>query len=83
MSHEIFNGEQIGTILIQMCAESMSERVAGNLPLPSKSVLVSMDMSGKEEGINGTIFTILFREKITFGFAAFKSVLCQSIQCSF
>ena len=51
MSQQSFNGKQVNAILIQMGAEGMPERMAGEPALPAKAVLMGMDMPGKEKGV--------------------------------
>ncbi len=43
MSQQSFNGKQVNAILIQMGAESMPERMAGEPALPAKAVLMVSD----------------------------------------
>lgn len=83
MSHESLYGKQVNSVFIQMGAKSMPEGVAGNPALPSKSVLMGMDMSGKEKRINGSVLPILLWEEITGWFPVGKPVLCQQIKGSF
>ena len=49
MSHQGLYGEQVHAVLIQVGAKSMAERVAGKPALPAQSVLMCMDMPGKEK----------------------------------
>ena len=58
MPHECFDGEQVSTVFIQMSAESMTERMAGEPLLPAKAPFMGMDMSGEKESINRTVFHV-------------------------
>ena len=80
MSQQSFNGKQVNAILIQMGAESMPERMAGEPALPAKAVLMGMDMPGKEKGVNGPVLSVLLGEKISPGFSVLKPVLGKQVK---
>lgn len=80
MSHQGLYGEQVHAVLIQVGAKSMAERVAGKPAFPAQSVLMRMDMPGKEKGIDGPVLPVLFREEVSPGLSAFKPVLCQDVK---
>lgn len=44
MPHKSFYGKQIRTVFIQVCTESMAERMTGKPAFPSKPVLVGMNV---------------------------------------
>lgn len=75
MSQQSFNGKQVNAILIQMGAKSMPERMTGEPAFPAEVVLMGMDMSGKEKGVNGPVLSVLLGEKISPGLSVLKPVL--------
>ncbi len=77
MSHERLYGKQIHAIFIQVGAESIAEGMTGDFTFPSQPVLICMDMSGKKEGVNGSVLSILLREEAASWLSVCKPVLCQ------
>ena len=82
MAEESLDSEQIRIIFVQVGAERMPERVAGEPPWPSEAVLMGMDVPGKEPGVNRPVLPMLFWEKIAQRLPAGKPVLCQDVQGS-
>ena len=80
MSKELLDGEQVGTVFVQMGTAGMPEGMAGEPPWPSEAVLVGMDVPGKEERINGLILSALFWEEISRRFIISKPVLCKDVK---
>lgn len=83
MAKECFYGEQVSAVLIQMGAKSMAEGMAGEAVRPAEPALMLMDVTGEEEGIDGRIGTILFREEPIHGPATGEPVLSEQIKCGF
>ena len=83
MSQQGLYGKQIHPVLIQMGAESMAEGMAGKAAFPAELVLMGMDMSGKEKGINGPVLSVLFREEVTPWFPICKPVLREQVKSRF
>lgn len=81
MPHKCFYGKQVRAVLIQVGAESMAEGVAGKPAPPSKSVLMGMDVPREEEGVDGPVLPVLFREKEALGPATFIPVAGEQVQC--
>lgn len=80
MAKERLDGEQVRAIFVQVGAEGMPERMAGEPPWPSEAVFMSMDVPGKEPGVDRPVLPILFWEKIPHRFSIGKPVLCQDVQ---
>ena len=54
MSKQSFDGEQVRTVFIKVCAKGVPERMAGETFFPAKTAFVLMDVSGKEKSVNGS-----------------------------
>ena len=80
MPKKLFYGEKICSILIQMGSEGVTERVAGQLLLPSQFFFVGMNMPAEIEGIYGSVRTILFGEEIASGLSSFIPILGENVQ---
>ena len=80
MSQKRFYGEQVGAVLVKVCAKSMAERVAGDAQGPAQAALMFMDVPGKEEGVDWLVPARLLWEEIPPGTAAGKPVLCQDVK---
>lgn len=74
---ECLDSEQISPIFVKMCAESVTERMAGEPLRPAEAPLMGMDMPGEEKGIDGRVNAGLFREKPAPGASISKPVLCK------
>lgn len=83
MPKQCLDGKQVNAILVQMGAESMAERMAGEPALPSQPVLMGMDMPGEEKGVNGPVLPVLLREEIAPWPSAFKPVLGKQVESGF
>ena len=80
MSKESFDREEVGAVFIEVCAEGVAKRMAGEPPWPAEAVLMGMDVPGEEEGVDRPVLPILLWEKITQRLSAGKPVLSQDVQ---
>ena len=46
MAEQSLNGHKISAVLIEMSAEGMTERMAGDTPWPAEIIFMLMDVSG-------------------------------------
>ena len=65
--HEGLDGEQVGAVLVEVGAEGMAERVAGDALRPAQAALVGVDVPGKEECVDGLVLSGLLREEVPLG----------------
>ena len=83
MSKQSFDGEQVRTVFIKVCAKSVPERMAGETFFPAKTAFVLMDVSGKEKSVNGSGRVELFREEPAGRPPVLKPVLGKEVQGGF
>ena len=81
MSKDCLDRKQIRAVLIEMGPESMTERMAGKPSGFSKPILVFVDMSRKEESIDGSAGILLFGEQPSRGSVVRVPVFCEVTQC--
>ncbi len=80
VSHEIFDGKQVGPVFIKVSSKGMPERMAGEPVFPAEKFFMGTQMSCNVKGIDGTGRVRLFREKPAGGTAACKPVAGEKIK---
>ena len=80
VSHEIFDGKQVGPVFIKVSSKGMPERMAGEPVFPAEKFFMGTQMSCNVKGIDGTGRVRLFREKPAAGTAACKPVAGEKIK---
>ena len=80
MPEERLDCEEVGAVFVQVSAEGMPERMAGEPSGPTEAVLMGMDVPGKEEGVDRPVLPILLWEEIAHRLSAGKPVLSQDVQ---
>ena len=83
VSHEIFDGKQVGPVFIKVSSKGMPERMAGEPVFPAEKFFMGTQMSCNVKGIDGTGRVRLFREKPAAGTAACKPVAGEKIKSFF
>ena len=81
MSKDCLNRKKIRAVLIEMGSESMPKRVTGKSSGFSEPILVFVDMSRKEESIDGSAGILLFGEQPSRGSVVRVPVFCEVTQC--
>ena len=80
MPHKGLDSQEVCTVLIKVCSESMPESMAGDPFGPAKLFFVIMDMSGDKKSIDRAGRVCLFGKEQTGRPAACKPVLCKDLQ---
>ena len=80
VSHEIFDGKQVGPVFIKVSSKGMPERMAGEPVFPAEKFFMGTQMSCNVKGIDGTGRVRLFREKPTGWMSVSKPVVREDVQ---
>lgn len=80
MSKEGLDSKKIGTILVEMGAESMAEGVAGKAMDPAKLCFAGENGLVYGVGDHMLVRMAVFREKPSHGFAGWEPVISKNLQ---
>lgn len=81
MPHKGLDSQEVCTVLIKVCSESMPESMAGDPLRPSKCFFVIMDMPGNKEGIDWAGRICLFGKEPAGRPVTCKPVFGKDFQC--